>query len=391
MPQVLIENATVSAAPPPQQWKTFYFNVQSFSDLPTTTGHYFSTPEFSCNGHDWRLYIYPGGDEDAGEGYVSIFLNHHWEGEFINEYELMIIDNFGKKKKAFKNTDYFKGGGKGKGCNDFIKHSDILDESNNLLDRNGALTVAVSIKEDRHPIFVPKNPFQKMVLNHMFLNEDTADICFEVISSPEAIKGRKKKAKASQIFHAHHLILKMGAPMLANLFDLEDDDGKIATATINDIKPAIFRHVLCYVYGGSVPEEYLKTHAKAIIEAADKYSIVNLKLEAEAAYVKFTIITIDNAMDNLLYADAKNCALLKEAVMKFLVENCAEASREISFTDFPGHAVKDLLLAVCDNFFLTADEAASDNISALRRILEEKGLDIDGSREAMIESIKNNS
>ncbi len=48
--------------------------------------------------HDWRLYIYPGGDEDADEGYVSIFLNHHWEGEIINEYELMIIDNFGKKE-----------------------------------------------------------------------------------------------------------------------------------------------------------------------------------------------------------------------------------------------------------------------------------------------------
>ena len=58
-----------------------------------------------------------------------------------------------------------------------------------------------------------------------------------------------------------------------------------------------------------------------------------LKLEAEAAYVKSTDITMDNAMDNLLYADAKNCALLKEAVMNFLAENSAEAYEKISFDD----------------------------------------------------------
>ena len=60
-------------------------------------------------------------------------------------------------------------------------------------------------------------------------------------------------------------------------------------------------------------------------DATDKYGAVNLKLEAEAMYVKETEITMDNAMDNLLYADAKNLALLKEAMMNF-AENSERGS-----------------------------------------------------------------
>jgi hypothetical protein len=65
------------------------------------------------------------------------------------------------------------------------------------------------------------------------------------------------------------------------------------------------------------------------LDAADKYGVVSLKLEAEAAYVESTKITVDNAMDNLLYADAKNCALLKEAVIDFLTDNGREVKCDL--------------------------------------------------------------
>ncbi len=51
-------------------------------------------------------------------------------------------------------------------------------------------------------------------------------------------------------------------------------------------------------------------------------------------------------MDNLLFADAKNCAFLKETVMDFLAENHDEAVKKVSFSDVPGHLMKDLLVAV---------------------------------------------
>ncbi len=394
MPRVNNNKVSIGCPPPREGWKSFQFNLKAFKDLSTTWDHYVETPEFSCNGHDWKLRIYVGGTDDstgpATEGYVSIYLYHLSEGSTTASFEIKIIDKFGKQKNAYEESSHrFEGKGDNDGCPNFIKRSDILDESQNILDSDGMLAVVVSMKED---LFVPSNQFQKIVLQDMFLDEDTADVCFEVCC-PEAKEG-KKEAKASELFHAHHLILKQCAPMLADLFDLEDSNGKVVTATITDVKPGVFRHLLHYVYGGSVPEEELKTHAKDIIDAADKYSIISLKLEAEAACV--TAITMQSAMDNLLYADAKNCPLLKEAVMNFLAANHYEAAEKISFTDFPGHLVKDLLIAFGGSSKNDASGAATDElstlcVSVLRRKLDEMGSSVDGSREAMIESIKNSS
>ncbi len=413
MPPTKIENAKVSITPP--RWKSFWFSLKNFKDLPTTKDHYVETPDFSCNGHQWGLEIYPGGTEDANEGYMSASLYHLSEGSTTATYQVMIIDKFGKKVSKHIKSSITRGsfeGDQGLGCPNFVKRSHILDESQNILQSDGALTVVISIEEDPLTVFVPNNPLLKTIQG-MFLDEDSADVCFEVVCSAEAWdnkreqrqvpmaeakKGLKEKAKASGLFHAHHLILKKCAPMLADLFALDDDNnGRLATVTITDIKPDIFRHLLCCVYGWSVPDEDLATHAKDIIDAADKYSIIHLKLEAEAAYVKSIKITMDNAMDNLLYADAKNCALLKEAVIDFLAENSIEAVEKISFKDVPGYLMKDLLVVIgrngkkdeCDT--AAVDELTTLSVSDLRRKLDEMGLDVDGSREAMIETIKDNA
>src|SRR6056300_1372883 len=205
MPNTKIMSAKVSIA-----FKSFQFNLQNFKDLSTTKNHYVETSKFSCNGHEWVLKIYPGGVDEADEGYVSIFLHHQSEGGIEINYELKILDKFGvrkNRKKALKKPDPFRGMSSYWGWANFIKRSHILDESENILDSDGTLTVAVSIKEEPSDVFVPNNPFQKIVLQDMFLNEDTADVCFEVISSAAAKKGRKKKAKASELFHAHRQIL----------------------------------------------------------------------------------------------------------------------------------------------------------------------------------------
>ena len=176
-----------------------------------------------------------------------------------------------------------------------------MDLSQNILHNDGTLAIVISIKEDPSTLtskpFIPKNPCQNMLQNK-FLDEETSDVCFEVSSSDVKAADRSKKSKASDLFHAHRSILEICAPMLAALF-APVKDGESAIASIIDVEPDIFRHLLFYVYGGIVPEDVLKLHAKEIIDTADKYSIVNLKLEAEAAYVESNDITMDNAIDNL--------------------------------------------------------------------------------------------
>jgi len=240
--------------------------------------------------------------------------------------------------------------------------------------------------------FIPKNPLVSMI-REMFLDGETADVCFEV-SNAEVEDDRAKRIKSSVSFHAHRFILRNCAPMLAALFDSKSRD-VVGTCSIANVKPEIFRHLLWYVYGGRVSKEDLETHAKDIIDAADKYSIVNLKLEAEVAYVESTTVTIDNAMDNLLFADAKNCALLKEAVMDFFLQNGKEVIDKVSFDGVPGNLMKDLLVAMTRK---GKEEKGEDVyelnmlcVSELRRMLHEKELCVDGSREAMIEALKANA
>ena len=129
--------------------------------------------------------------------------------------------------------------------------------------------------------------------------------------------------------------------------------------------------------------EDLKANVKDIINAADKYGVVGLKLEAEASFVTSTTITLDNVMDNLLYADSKNCALLKEAAMDFIARNRSEAAKRVNFENFPGHLVKDLLISQ-EGASSDANDVSTMRVNDLRKMLHEHGLDIDGSRETMI-------
>ena len=213
-----------------------------------------------------------------------------------------------------------------------------------------------------------------------------------------AAAGSPKRAKTCTTFHAHSFIIQGWAGVLGDLFKrpTEMSSEETIPIPISDVEPEIFRHLLYYSYGGKVPNDYLKENAKTIIDAADRYGIAGLKMETEAWLVSSTPITIDNAIDNLLYADAKNCPLLKEAVMDYFAENLDECIKKLSFHDAPGHLMKDLMTAMAarskkqeenSNAKSTADptiDLSKARVCILRKMLHEKGLDTDGSREMMI-------
>jgi hypothetical protein len=142
----------------------------------------------------------------------------------------------------------------------------------------------------------------------------------------------------------------------------------------------------------------MKSHAKEIIDAANRYGVATLKLEAEAFLVEGTTFSLENVMEHLIYADSMNCALLKEAAMDFIVENKIKVLEKISFDDAPGNLTRDLLAAVArgereeggadgDN----ANQFTTMRISELRQKAHEKGLDVDGSREMLIATLIANS
>jgi hypothetical protein len=143
----------------------------------------------------------------------------------------------------------------------------------------------------------------------------------------------------------------------------------------------------------------MKSHAKEILDVADRFGVVDLKLVAEACVVETTVFTIDNLMDLLLYADSKNCALLKEAAIDFILENMGEVGKKISFNDAPGAMMNDVLKAFDRKEksgggpgAMRIDDlrwnAGAMRVNDLRWHALDNGLDVDGSRETLIAALE---
>ena len=85
------------------------------------------------------------------------------------------------------------------------------------------------------------------------------------------------------------------------------------------------------------------------------------------------------------------------AITDFIVENGDDILGKVSFDNVPGAMITDILAAVargkknindCNNGSINYNKM---RVGTLRKMLHEKGLDVDGSREAMIALLKENA
>ncbi|EJK73099.1 hypothetical protein THAOC_05297, partial [Thalassiosira oceanica] len=208
---------------------------------------------------------------------------------------------------------------------------------------------------------VPSNPFCDNVLK-VFNNEEKSDVVFIVGGEVESAANRRKRAKtAATRFYASRVILDVNAPSLADMCRPGDE----AAVPINGVEPEVFKMVLYFCYGGAITVEELAAKAKEIIEAADRFGIVNLKLQAEAVLTEQTEVTVDNMLDNLLYANSKNLALFLEKIMDFVAENGSMLLGKVSFDDVPSNLISDILTAVAQGK-KSAGGVAGDDLQILR-------------------------
>lgn len=377
-------------------WTTTEVRFHGFANLPTAVGQFVQSPEFNCFGHQWVLFIFPGGRANSPEGYAAVALSNRSNTSIEIQYSFSVRDVNGKElvhciPKTFEFTA--PGSGHSGRCyTDFAKRSTIMDVLNYLKKDvlvGGSLVIEVRMKTISTDQFIPTNPLCKNVLQK-FMDEETADVVFEVNNeSCQNEEHVNKKSKTTTAVHAHRFILQDVSTMLAELCK---SDGGIATVSITDVKPVIFKNMIYYTYGGKLPDSFLKTNAKDIIDACDRYGVVYLKLEAEAFYVKSTPLSLGNIMENLLYADAKNLTLLKEAVMDYIVNtNKTRIMEKLSFSNISCGMMTDLLAAMAREEDTEDDERVNYvkmRVGSLRKMLDVRGLEVDGSREAMIALLK---
>ena len=101
-------------------------------------------------------------------------------------------------------------------------------------------------------------------------------------------------------------------------------------------------------------------------------------------------------MENFQYADSKNCALLKEAVLDFIVMYKAQIIEKKLLSNTPVDLSNDILATMMRNENAGKAGGGKDDglgamgISELRRKAFEKGLEVDGSREMLIAALESN-
>jgi hypothetical protein len=271
---------------------------------------------------------------------------------------------------------------------------------------NGTLVIEIQMRLAKPnkvvpPPFIPENPFAKN-MQRMITDENFGDISFVIGGHQKNNYAETTSKTAPVMFHAHQDILReCSTGIFADICrSIVSEDGlSTSPIEITDVSLEVFPHLLYSAYGVKISDEDMKTQTKEIIDAANRYGVVNLKLEAEACFVKDTVFSLENVMEHLLYAESMNCALLKEAAMDYLFENSAAVMDNISFNDLlTPTLMRDVFAAVSrgkKNSGISCGEDGDDEIrfnymriSELRQEAHEKGLNVDGSREMLIAALK---
>jgi len=395
----------VGAAPPGynQGWVTHTVHWHGFPSLSTLRGVGVASHEFMLLGNQWRLEMIPGGHADADERTVSLGLANMSNKAIEIDYGFNVNDGNGKQVvyKQSPGPRNFAPMGDADGYDywGFTNFATHLSLFSSLINRALVIGVHMKLAKPTKSVpqpFIPENPSSCKTIQGLFLDEKYSDIVFEVAEGRGKNSAMKVAKTAPVTFSAHRVIIENCSSVFADLCESHDDNTRChRQIQINDVKPNIFRLLLSYIYGGKVSEDIMVLHARDIIDAADKYGVVNLKLEAEASFVVGATFTIENVMELLLYAESKNLALLKEAAMDFIVENKSKVIKKLSFVDMvPGTMMRDLLVATArgERNVGGADvnvESQYDSlrISELRKKSHERGLNVDGSREMLIAAL----
>jgi len=383
--------STVHVGTPAEGWegcKRHFIHFHNFENLPSKKIQLVLSLPFSSFGSEWRLRIYPGGGSGAKEGKVSVYLEHCSDSDITVSFHFVIKDQSGEAVSSFGPSAFRKFTKKEThwGLVNFIDRAVLMDPSRKVLE-HGTLSIEVRLKpsEDHHcNNFIPKNAFMSK-MSGLFLDEDTSDVLFEV-------KGQDEAGQQDTVFPAHKLVLDVCADgsLIHSLCDSvcgSGDHNKSSPIQISDISPVIFRKMLGYVYGQNMPAAEWKDHAQDLIGAADKYGLTNLKIEAEAWYVKFLKMKVGDVIETLVYAEKMNCFLLKEAAIDFIVAYLKDIPESKSI-------IGDILFSVAtmnkksDDAKEKSGDLSNLSINDLRAKLHAKGEDFDGSKETLIAQLK---
>jgi hypothetical protein len=362
---------------PVKKPETLRFVFHDFKNRKEKRGEAISPPALKAYGFLWKFQIYPRGNEESSTDveYISCFLNY--VGDNNRKPTVGVAIRCKRSKWQFEERTFSKGMCIGRP--NYYYRENILDI---FLEEDGSLVfkVDLQISIDSKRVWYPEELQKHAVLNELYQNapDKTADVVF-------VVEGKE--------YHAHKNILSCRA--LA-LFDLCEEYEGEQSIPISDMKGETFEKILMFVYTVKLPEIEDATAAVEFLLAADRFDCTDLKLYVESI-ITDRFLSVTNAAFMLILGDSHSCALLKEAAMDL---HASDTDAVMKTEDW--HKVQESKRLLTELFKSASGKlAASKNVdvddndlnfldvTSLREQLEDAKLEVDGSREIIIERLKN--
>mmetsp|Transcript_53107 Transcript_53107/g.57637 ORF Transcript_53107/g.57637 Transcript_53107/m.57637 type:complete len:458 (-) Transcript_53107:317-1690(-) len=384
------------------------FRIHDFANRKEKRGEKIVTPTIKAHGDLWCLCIHPRGSNNSktDSEYVSIdlaFVGEKAETDRVVEKAVVRTKtiNWNTPKHEYSNGKNF--------CRklNFVKREDAIEKECNDA---GTLTITVELQvaTEKKLVWFPQLKYRDNIIGtQLYRSMETSDVSFIVGDSKTELRG-------------HKCMIKMRSPSLYDLIETEkesssnnEDYRSESKLVLPDIDVLDFTTVLEFMYTDKVPTwkkdggDNDIEKAKTLLRVADRLGCTDLKLYMESTLVE-TFLAPSTAADLLLLADSHNCALLKEETMKmymidstsFIESNpandCWKKLQEspklltelLLYTSAACAGGRTQYSSIVDGN-RTSEEADGFDVTSLRERLEQVDLDVDGSREILVDRWKN--
>ena len=370
------------------------FDIHDFPNLQQKRNEYFYTGTIKAHGHLWKLRIYPQGDiiSNAVVDHVSIYLVYAGENAETNPAKGVV-----RTKTVNKELPKHEFSIRSCGWTDFGKREDIIKNDCN---EAGTLTITVELQvaTEMRSVWYPQ--LTSCDYTQLYNCTETSDITF--------IIGTSKKE-----FIGHKCIFFHRARVLYELVRTEEESFSSSSSSGNnnnfnvvltDVDEKAFEVLLQFVYSSEEPKlNHLDEEAvKSILLVANRLGVTELKLYAESVLVEKFLVPL-KAAAFLVFADSYTCPLLKQESMNAYITDSTTVMNSVDdwntlqespklLTELLVYATSDRKryssIVVTDGDDGTLENTDELDVTSLRERLQQINLDVDGSREILLERWK---
>ncbi|XP_044436900.1 BTB/POZ and MATH domain-containing protein 1-like [Triticum aestivum] len=279
---------------------------------------------FTVGQHQWRIDCYPRGpvgySKDDMGNYVSIYLRHMSDSGRVRATFIALIKDRDDKPSEIRVKTYlheFTIMGAPDyldewGWNRFVARKDL--EETYVIDGHVTFVCTIMVTRDTTPVTVPPSDIK----NHLGSLLDQAygtDVSFTV---------------HGETFPVNRAILAARSPVFkAELFG-SMAEATMASITLHDITPSIFKRMLRFIYTDEFPTTEDNPSNEVLFDllaAADRYALDRLKLMC--AKKLWDNVSMDTVTDIQACADMYNCLELKDKCIDFIAKE--KKNKEVSF------------------------------------------------------------